>query len=194
MIRNRPPQDASLSNLSLNNLVNARTVVARQELRTTNLLTFDNAAFGVSANGNGILAVAPTDTNTLVVLTNLKLAPGRRLSVGDLTVGSVLAEDIECNTLTATDTVTANFLAINNTATIESLDASDVSSQSVLSDAITVTSGSAVLDSLMVSSPFYISSDENVAAIWRLSIDPISGNLEFQNAPDWTTRLSIPSS
>ena len=107
----------------------------------------------------------------------------------DLNVsGTLRADSMELNTLL---TENANFIRLNVSDDLNV--AGNANASSLTTNTLSVLSGgSASLDSLVLYAPMYLKSVTNPNFVWRLAVDDVSGNLEFQAAPDWEARLSLP--
>jgi hypothetical protein len=189
MQRNRPPQDQAVSNQSTSNVLSAGIVQARNALRTRDVLDFSEPNFNVRANGIQVLAgnlaglTVPTNLRTGKTLTaNSLLVTGDANVGGNLSVESLSTPAIAVENATFGNLVVQNQLVSHNVATAETLTANTLS----------VTSGgTAMLYALTVVPPLYLCPGDNATVTWRIAVNDLTGNLEFQVSPNWESRLSV---
>lgn len=160
-------------------------------LRARNSLDFDEPAFELRANGIPTLS---GNASTLVVETPNFVAPGS-FSAGSLAVsgnlnvqGNVVGNQIGANALTVAN---GNFSHLSVGVDLNVTGGTNFASTTTNTLSV-LSGGTASLDSLMVYAPLYLKSVTNPNFVWRIAVDGVSGNLEFQASPNWDARLSVP--
>lgn len=196
MLRNRPPQDQAVSNQSTGNVLTANVVQARQILRARDSLEFLEPNFNVKTSGANVLF---GNANSITVSTNFSVSPGKTLTADSLKVTGTLISNsltvngnLSANELLVSDVLAANGVFGNLTVENHFVAENVATAETLTANILSVTSGgTAMLDALTVVPPLYLCPGVNAAVVWRISVDELTGNLQFQVSPNWDTRLSV---